>query len=209
VKKLRISVFASGRGSNFQSILHAIDDDRLDAEIVLLVSNNPEAGAIKTAEERGIPYSVIVKSSYPSRDAFVQAMLETLEKRSTELVVLAGYMKKIPPEIISAYRHRIVNIHPALLPSFGGKGMYGHHVHEAVIERGCKVTGVTVHIVDEVYDHGPIVAQRCVPVENHDTPDELAARVLKTEHKLYPEVLQLFSENRVTVNEGKVIILPS
>ena len=133
-------------------------------------------------------------------------MLSVLRQHEVELVVLAGYMKKVPPEVISAYKNRVINIHPALLPSFGGKGMYGHHVHEAVLEYGCKVTGVTVHIVDEVYDHGPVVAQRCVPVEEGDTAKQLAARVLKVEHQLYSESLQLFAEGRVEVTGRKVVI---
>ena len=117
-------------------------------------------------------------------------------------------MKKIPPEIIDVFRNRMVNIHPALLPSFGGKGMYGHHVHEAVLERGCKVTGVTVHVVDEKYDHGAVVAQRCVPVVEGDSADSLAARVLKIEHQIYSETLQLFAEDRVVIEGQRTIIRP-
>ncbi len=206
MSKFALGVFASGRGSNFQAILNAVHERRLDAEVKLLLSNNPDAGAIATAKENNIPAAVISSGGFSSRKLFVDGMLSALNQQNIQLVVLAGYMKKMPPEVISAYRNRIVNIHPALLPSFGGKGMYGHYVHEAVIEQGCKVTGVTVHVVDEVYDHGPIVAQRCVPVEEGDTAEILAARVLKVEHQIYPEVLQLFASGRVEIEERRAII---
>jgi len=206
LKKLQLGVFASGRGSNFSAILQAIQEHRLDAEVRLLLTNNPEAGALSTARKQEIPAAVVSKADFETRDQFIEAMLLTLDTHGVEFIALAGYMKKVPPEIIAAYRNRIVNIHPALLPSFGGKGMYGHHVHEAVVALGCKVSGVTVHIVDEIYDHGAIIAQRCVPVEADDTPDSLAARVLKVEHQLYAEALQLFAEGRVDVDGQKAII---
>jgi phosphoribosylglycinamide formyltransferase-1 len=199
-------VFASGRGSNFQAILEAIDEKRLSVEVGVLISNNPAAGALQIARTRAIPGIVIQKKDFASREAFVQSMLDILDKHGAEFILLAGYMKKIPPEIISRYKDRILNIHPALLPSFGGQGMYGHHVHEAVLAEGCRVSGVTVHLVDEVYDRGPIIAQECVPVLEGDTADLLAARVLKTEHRLFAEALQLFAEGRVEVVGRKVRI---
>ena len=204
--KLRIGVFASGRGSNFRAILEAIEEGRLDAEVRLLLSNVSDSGAMKLAAEWDVPTACVSSQAFASRDLFVKAMLETLEEHGVKLIALAGYMKKVPSEVVSAYRHRIVNIHPALLPSFGGKGMYGHHVHEAVLAHGCKVTGVTVHIVDEAYDRGPIVAQRCVPVEEEDTLESLAERVLKVEHRIYAETLQLFAEGRVEVRGRRVFI---
>jgi phosphoribosylglycinamide formyltransferase-1 len=206
LKKLQLGVFASGRGSNFNAILQAIQENRLDAEIRLLLTNNPEAGALSIARKHDIPTAVVTKAAFETREMFVEAMHSALNTHDVGFIALAGYMKKVPPEIIAAYRNRIVNIHPALLPSFGGKGMYGHHVHEAVVKLGCKVSGVTVHIVDEIYDHGAIVAQRCVPVEVDDTPDSLAARVLKVEHQLYAEALQLFAEGRVDVEGQRAII---
>jgi formyltetrahydrofolate-dependent phosphoribosylglycinamide formyltransferase len=206
MSKLALGIFASGRGSNFEAILKAIQEKRLDAEIRLLLSNNPDAGAITTANKNNIPTAVLNSRDFSTRTLFVDEMLSILNLHGIQMVVLAGYMKKIPSEIISAYRNRIVNIHPALLPSFGGKGMYGHRVHEAVIEQGCKVTGVTVHIVDEVYDHGPIVAQRCVPVGENDTAETLAARVLKVEHQLYPEALQLFASGGVEIKERRAVV---
>lgn len=208
MNNLQLGVFASGRGSNFKAIIDAIQENRLNADLRLLLSNKQDAGALSIARNVDVPTAVLSKQSFETRDIFIGTMLSTLKQHGVEFIVLAGYMKKVPPEVISAYRNRIVNIHPALLPSFGGKGMYGHHVHEAVIGRGCKVTGVTVHIVDEVYDHGAIVAQRCVPVEEGDTPDRLASRVLKVEHQLYAEALQLFAEGRVEVVGQRTIINP-
>ena len=206
MKKLQLGVLASGRGSNFKAILEAIEEGRLDADARLLLVNKRDAGALSIAREHDVPTVVVSKQEFDTRERFLETMLSTLNEHGVEFIALAGYMKKVPQEIISAYRHRIVNIHPALLPLFGGKGMYGHHVHEAVVERGCKVTGVTVHIVDEVYDHGPIVAQRCIPVEEEESPESLAARVLKIEHQLYAETLQLFAEDRVEVRGMRTII---
>ncbi|MBN1779947.1 phosphoribosylglycinamide formyltransferase [bacterium] len=205
---LKLAVFASGRGSNFLAILEAARAGRLSAEVKVVISNNPEAGALVTARENNIPAIVVSKKDYTDRTAFVRAMLTPLSEHRVEMVILAGYMKKIPPEVVDAFEHRILNIHPALLPSFGGQGMYGHHVHEAVLVQGCRVTGVTVHLVDRDYDRGPIVAQRCVPVEEGDTPDTLAARVLKVEHQIFSESIQLFAEGRVTVTGGRVRIRP-
>ena len=205
---LNLGVFASGRGSNFEAILKAIQDGRLDARVRLLLTNREEAGALELAKAHGIPGAVISKQNFESRAIFVEDMLAKLKNHGVDFIVLAGYMKKVPPEAISEYRNRIVNIHPALLPSFGGKGMYGHHVHEAVLERGCKVSGVTVHIVDEVYDHGPIIAQRSVIVEEGDTPETLAARVLNVEHQIYAEALQLFAQDKVEVRDLRAFISP-
>ncbi len=174
----------------------------------LLVSNNPDAGALATAKDNGIDALIASRSGFPTRDAFVQTLFTALHGRGVDFIALAGYMKKIPVEIVREYRGRIVNIHPALLPLFGGKGLYGHFVHEAVLARGCRVTGVTVHLVDEEYDRGPILAQRCVPVEPDDTPDTLAERVLRVEHRLYAETLQLFSDERIRLDGGKIEILP-
>jgi len=206
VRKLFLGIFASGRGTNFKAIIEAIQNGRLDAEVKVLISNKENAGALSIARDNGIPTSVVSRQNFASRDLFVKTLLSTLEKYGVNFIALAGYMKKIPPEVIAAYRNRILNIHPAILPLFCGKGMYGDRVHRAVLEQGCKVTGVTVHIVDEVYDHGPIVAQQCVPVKEKDTPESLAARVLRVEHEIYAKALQLFAEERVEVREGKAII---
>lgn len=203
---MRISVFVSGSGTNLQSIIDATESGLLSAEVGLVLSSREEAYALTRAKQHNIPSIFISSKQFSQRDDFISAMLRVLDEHRIDFVALAGYMKKIPPELIQKYQNRITNIHPALLPSFGGKGMYGIRVHQAVIERGCKVTGVTVHIVDEDYDNGPIVAQRCVPVNDNDTPETLAKRVLKVEHQLYPEVLQWFAENKVKVIDRKVII---
>jgi phosphoribosylglycinamide formyltransferase-1 len=144
---------------------------------------------------------------YSCIEEFAQRWLVELSQRSVNFIALAGYLKKVPVGVVHAFRNRIVNVHPALLPSFGGPGLYGQHVHEAVLARGCKVSGATVHIVDEEYDNGPIVLQRCVDVQDDDTPETLAAKVLKIEHQIYPEALQLFAKNRVCIEGGRVIVI--
>jgi phosphoribosylglycinamide formyltransferase-1 len=133
-------------------------------------------------------------------------MLALLKSHNVEFIALAGYLKKIPSAVVREYRHRILNIHPALLPSFGGQGMYGHHVHEAVLASGVKISGATVHLVDEEYDRGPIVLQKTVVVDEHDTPDSLAAKVLKVEHEIFPLALKAFAEDRVTTHGRSVWI---
>jgi len=207
--RLQLGVLASGRGSNFEALIRAIREGRLDAEIKVLISNRSRAGALEIARKEKIPAVFLPPKKYESNEEYDRAILNVLREHGVNFVALAGYMRYITPILIQAYRGRMSNIHPALLPSFGGKGMYGIHVHEAVLARGCKVSGVTVHLVDEQYDHGPIVMQRCVPVEEDDTPETLAARVLQQEHKIYAEALQLFAEDRVRVEGLRVKILPA
>lgn len=187
---MNLAVFLSGRGSNFQAILDAIAAGRLEAEVTLVISNIPNAPGLDLAREHGIATAVFERATYPSGEAFGGAMMEALRAHRVDFIALAGYMRKVPPAVIRAFAKRIVNIHPALLPRHGGKGMFGHFVHEAVIAAGEKVSGATVHFVDEIYDHGDIIAQRTVLVLPDDTPESLAARVLEIEHQLYPEVLQ-------------------
>ncbi|NIR51173.1 phosphoribosylglycinamide formyltransferase [candidate division KSB1 bacterium] len=203
---IRVAVFASGGGSNLNALLEAVQSGRLDASIVLVISNKAEAGALQIAREYGVPAVHISQKSLPSDDEFNKAILTALKEHGVDMIALAGYLKKIDSCIIREYKNRILNIHPALLPSFGGKGMYGLKVHQAVLDYGCKVAGVTVHLVDEEYDTGPPILQRCVPVEPDDTPETLAARVLEQEHKIYAEALQLFAENRVKIQGRKVSI---
>ena len=205
--RLRIAAFASGRGSNLQAIMEAIDRGELNAKVALVISNRSTAGALEIARNRHIPALHMSSKHFDSQEEFDAALLKVLEEQEINLIVLAGYLKKISTVIIEKYRHRIFNIHPALLPSFGGKGLYGHYVHEAVLEYGCKVSGVTVHLVDEHYDTGPIIAQQCVPVMDDDTPDSLAARVLKVEHKIYAQALQLFAEDRIVIEGRRVKVL--
>jgi phosphoribosylglycinamide formyltransferase 1 len=179
---MRIAVAISGRGSNLEALLNALGPGA-PAEIIVVLSDRPEAAGLSLARARKIPTEVL---SNPS-DSFL--WLSLLERHSVELVVLAGYLKLVPPQVIAAYRGRILNIHPALLPSFGGKGMFGQRVHEAVLASGATESGATVHLVDEVYDHGSVLAQIRVPVLPDDTADRLARRVLEVEHRLLPAVV--------------------
>ncbi len=195
---LNIAVFGSGRGSNFQAILTAIESRKLPGvRIVVVVSNNSGAGILDIGRRHGIPAVHISERQFPDESAFAEALLALLKRHGADFVALAGYMKRVPRQVIGAYRNRIINIHPALLPKFGGKGMYGIHVHEAVLAAGEKFSGATIHIVDEEYDRGPIVLQRQVAVEPGDTPESLAARVLEVEHRLYPEALALFAAGAI------------
>ena len=203
---LTIAIFASGRGSNCAAILKAIESGRLDAKVGLILSDRSKAGVLEIARSYSIPWVVLSEKNFESRDEFVKAMSGCLEEHKIDTIVQAGYLKLIYPEIVRRYRGRILNIHPALLPSFGGKGFYGLRVHQAVIERGCKVTGVTVHIVDEEYDHGPIVAQEPVRVHDGDDAETLAHRVLEVEHELYPRVIQWMADGRLKVSGRRVRI---
>ena len=199
---MNIAIFASGRGSNFQAILSAIDAGLLPARITVLISDRSDADALDIARAHRIQTSHLSQKMFPSEEALAEAMLNVLSLQRSELIVLAGYLKKIPLQVVRRYRNRIVNIHPALLPLFGGAGMYGHFVHEAVIASGMKVSGATVHIVDEEYDRGPIVMQKTVEIIQEDTPDLLAAKVLKIEHEIYPLALKAFAEGKIKI-EGK------
>jgi len=206
VRSLRIAVFVSGRGSNFRAILDAKDQKELSVDVALLVSNKASAGALETAAQRNIPTHVHRRADFDTPEAYAQRLLAVLREAEINVIVLAGYLAMIPSEIVQVYRHRIINIHPSLLPAFGGKGMYGLNVHKAVLNYGARWTGVTVHFVDESYDTGPVIMQEPVRVEADDTPESLAARVLKTEHTLYPHVLRLFAEGRITLHGRHVHI---
>jgi len=206
---LRLAICASGRGSNFQALLEAIRNGRLDAHVEMLISNRLDAPAMDAARHAGIPTLHLDESKSSCNDAFAHRWLTELSQRRVNFIALAGYLKRVPVGVVHAFRNRIVNIHPALLPSFGGPGMYGLRVHAAVLARGCKVSGATVHIVDEEYDTGPIVMQRGVPVLEDDSPETLAARVLVVEHEIYAEALQLFALNRVRVEKQRVFIAPA
>ncbi|SRR6266566_226781 len=183
----RLAVLASGRGSNLQAIIDHFDNlarERI-AKIVLVASNRADSPALIRAATASIDIA-----NFDATDDGSQ-LLELLHKFRIDLVVLAGYLKRIPPRVIHEYSGRILNIHPALLPAFGGEGMYGTRVHEAVIESGAKETGVSVHLVDDDYDRGPVIAQWRIPVEESDTADSLAARVLSVEHIVYPRVVEM------------------
>lgn len=206
---LNIAVFGSGRGSNFQAILTAIQQGTIsEASVCLVLSNNSGAGLLEIARANGIPAVHMSRKNFLGEEEYVDALLDILHGHGTNFIALAGYMKQVPSRVISTYRDRILNIHPALLPRFGGKGMYGIHVHEAVIAAGEDVSGATVHLVDEEYDRGPIVLQRTVPVAPGETPETLAAKVLQIEHTLYPEALRLFAAGRIVIHHRTVTILP-
>lgn len=206
---MRLAVFASGGGTNFQAILDAVGDGTLPADLACCVSNTPDAGALDRAHQHDIPTAVVAPAEFDTPSAFGEALLDVLTRYTVDFVALAGYMVKIPPTVVSAFRHRMTNIHPALLPAFGGKGMYGRHVHEAVLEYGVHWSGATVHLVTEEYDDGPIVLQEPVPVLPDDTPDTLAERVKAVEHTLYPEALRCFAEGRVQIEDRTVRIADS
>jgi formyltetrahydrofolate-dependent phosphoribosylglycinamide formyltransferase len=184
---MRVAVAVSGRGSNLDALLRTLAPGRT-AEVVLVLSNRPEAGGLDVARARGIPTVVL----HDSTDA--EAWLDALERARAELLVLAGYLKLVPPAVVARWRGRIINVHPALLPAFGGPGMYGRRVHEAVLRSGATESGASVHLVDEVYDRGQVLAQERVPVLPGDTPDTLAARVLAVEHRLLPAVVLAAAE---------------
>ena len=204
--QLRLAVLASGRGSNFEAILKNIEAGKLKATIQVVVSNKATAGALEIAREHQIPAVHISAKELPQQELFDEKLLSVLKQYDANFIILAGYLKMLSPGIVRAYKNRILNIHPALLPSFGGKGMYGHHVHQAVLDYGCKVTGVTVHLVDEQYDTGIPVLQRCVPVLDDDDAERLAARVLKVEHQIFSEALLLFAADRIEIVGRRVKI---
>ena len=173
---LRCAVFASGQGSNFQALLDRQASGHLHADFVLFIGNNSAAGAFERARAHAIPAIHCAPTQFASIEAYAVKLLEILRAYRVDLIILAGYMKKLPAEVVRTYRAGIVNIHPALLPAFGGKGLYGSRVHEAVIDYGAKITGITVHFVDEEYDHGPIILQTPVEVLENDNPRSLAER---------------------------------
>lgn len=203
---LVIAVFASGRGSNFEALLRKIAEDKIPARIAAVISNNGDAGALQTARENNIPAYYIERGQFVKGQEFADALDEIFDRHHINFVVLAGYIRKVPPRVLRRFPNQVLNIHPALLPKYGGKGMYGSRVHEAILESGDKVSGATIHIVDEEYDRGPIVLQREVPVLPNDTPELLAARVLEVEHRIYAEAVKLFAEDRIRVDMGKAII---
>lgn len=184
----RIAVFASGGGSNLQALIDHFQTSRA-AEIALVISDRADSGALDRARQAEIPTHHIQVRTRPIA-AVTADMLDALQSAHTDLVVLAGFMRLIPPDVVRRYAFRILNIHPALLPAFGGKGMYGQNVHEAVLEAGCRITGPTVHFVDERYDAGRILTQWPVPVLDEDTPETLGRRVLRVEHVLYPAAVE-------------------
>ena len=192
---LRIGVLVSGGGTNLQAILDAIDNKIItDAEIAVVISNNEGAYALKRAKNHGIPAECISPKSFDSRDEFNEALIRRVDSFKLDLIVLAGFLVKIPEGMIARYRNRIINIHPSLIPSFCGVGYYGLKVHEAALARGVKITGATVHYVDEGMDSGPIILQKAVEVKEGDTPESLQRRVMEeAEWKILPQAIQMIA----------------
>ncbi len=202
---LNLAILISGSGTTLQNLIDKINDKSLNARIQIVVSSAPDTYGIKRAEQNNIPVAIVQQKGYNNSEIFSHTIIEELEKHSVDLIILAGFLHlfKIPDK----YTGRAMNIHPGLIPSFCGKGYYGHHVHEAVIESGVKVSGCTVHFVDNEYDCGPIIIQRVVQVHEDDSPETLAKRVFKEECIAYPEAINLFAEGRLKIEGRKVRIL--
>ena len=200
---MNICIFASGTGSNFQAILNARSKGIIQSTIKLLITNNSKCGAVEIAKNNSVKVVHISRKVYPNLDnvQYSNLFISELKKHKIDLIVLAGYMKKIENEIVREYKNRIINIHPALLPSFGGENMYGMNVHKAVIESGVKVSGLTVHFVNEEYDNGKIIYQKCVEVEDSDDASSLQKKILNFEHESYPEVIKRIESNLIKIGE--------
>jgi phosphoribosylglycinamide formyltransferase 1 len=203
---LRLGVFVSATGTNLQALIDACQAGQVPAEVAVVVSNAPEALALERARRAGIAAAVVDHREFPTQAAFETALLETVESHRVDLICLAGFLRILSPAFVGAFPGRIMNIHPALLPAFGGKGMYGERVHQAVLASGARVSGCTVHFVSEVPDGGPIIAQSVVPVRDDDTPATLAARIRREELRLYPLAVRLFAEGRLQVESNRVRI---
>ena len=199
----RVAVFASGGGSNLQAIIdhQAALGGRGSAQVVLVASDKPNAGALQRARDAGITAVAL------DQQARTSGLMTILSAHRVEMLALSGYLRMIPADVVRHFHGRIINVHPALLPEFGGRGMYGHHVHEAVVASGARLTGPTVHFVDERYDEGPVIAQRPVPVHPGDTADDVAKRVLEAEHVLYPRVVEAVAAGKIRLGPDNRVIL--
>ena len=194
---LNLCVLASGKGSNLNSIIKAQKSGKIKSKVVLVISNNSGSDALNIARANQIPAIHLSQKLFNSESEFIKKFLGLLDEYKIDLIILAGYMKLLAPEIISRYRNKILNIHPALLPAFSGHGMYGIKVHEEVIKQQAAITGATVHFVNEIYDNGPVILQESVEVSDDDTPVSLQEKVRKIEHRLYPEAIKLFETEMI------------
>lgn len=199
---LRLAVLLSGSGTTLQNLIDRIADGRLRAEIVLVMGSKPGAFGLERARVAGLPTAVVVRKECVSAEEFSRRVFDRVRAAGAELVCMAGFLQLLP--IPDDFRERVMNIHPALIPAFCGQGFHGHHVHEAALDSGVKISGCTVHFADNQYDHGPIILQRAVPVFDDDTPDSLAARVFEQECEAYPEAIGLFAEGRLQVEGRRV-----
>ncbi len=202
----KIAVFASGSGSDFQSVIDANEREKF-CEISLLVASKEGIYAIERAKQHGIDHIVRSKKDFSSSEAMFEDIIAELKKRGVDYIVLAGYLSMITPNFVRAYPDRIINIHPSLIPSFCGKGNYGLNVHRAALEYGVKISGLTVHFVDEQYDSGAIILQRAVEVKDDDTPETLQARILEEEHRALPEAVRLLTTGKLKKEGRKVTVL--
>lgn len=205
-RPVNLAVLASGGGTTLQNFIDQIAAGALDARIKIVIASRPGLKATDRAAAARLPNFIIERRPYPDTATFSKDVFKLIDDAGVDLVCLAGWLSML--SIPDRYRGRIMNIHPALLPSFGGKGMFGHHVHAAVLEHGCKVSGCTVHFVDDKYDNGPIILQRCCPVLDDDTPDSLAHRVFEEEKIAYPQAVRLFQQGRLKVEGRRVRVLP-
>ena len=196
-----LGVLISGRGSNLQAILDAIADGRLDGRVGVVVSNKADAHGLERAKNAGVPTAVLSHKDYASREAFDEAVLARLQEHDVDVVCLAGFMRILSPVLVRAFPNRVLNIHPSLLPAF-----VGLHAQRQALEHGVKVSGCTVHLVDEELDHGPILLQATVPVEEGDSEESLSARILEQEHRLYPEAIQLILDGKVRLDARRAVI---
>jgi phosphoribosylglycinamide formyltransferase-1 len=202
---IRLGVLISGSGTTLQNLFDRCADGRLAARVVCVVSSHAGAFGLERAARAGVPHTVVERRARASREEFSARVFDHCRRAGAELVCMAGFLQLLP--IAADYRGRVLNIHPALIPAFCGKGMYGEHVHRAALEAGVKVSGCTVHFADDEYDHGPIVLQRVVPVLDDDTPATLAARVFEQEKEAYPEAIRLFAEGRLRLEGRRVRVL--
>jgi len=203
---MKIAVLLSGSGTTLENIFEHVERGELPVEVAVVVSSRADAYGLERAKKRGVPTHVLPRKRFATLGEYTEAVFAPVRASGAGLVVMAGFMVQVG--VPDDYRDKILNVHPALLPSFGGKGMYGHFVHEAVLEHGCKVAGCTVHIVNDEYDRGPIVMQKCVPVLDDDTPDTLAGRVQAAERELYPLAIRAFAEGRLKVDGRRVTVSP-
>ena len=205
-RTLNVAVLLSGSGRTLENLLQRVDSDQLPVNIATVVSSRPAVRGVEIARRAGIETHVVTRRQAPSPSLLSAQISDILAPHAIDVILLAGYLLRL--EVLPEWENRILNIHPSLLPLFGGQGMYGSHVHAAVLESGMKVSGCTVHVVTEEYDAGPIVAQRCVPILPGDTADSLASRVFAAECELYPDVLRLLAAERVRISENRADILP-
>ena len=205
---VNIGVLVSGGGTNLQKLIDAEKAGNIEnGKLRVVIASNPEAYALKRAEQAGIEHFALRRKDYPDVETYSQALIDALKERQVDLVVLAGFLTITGDNFVEAFRNRIINVHPALLPAFGGKGYYGLHVHEAALARGVKVTGATVHFVNEICDGGPIILQKAVAVKEGDTPETLQRRVMEeAEWILLPQAVSLFCQGKLTVEDSTVHI---